>query len=263
MSCEKSLELVSSVLDGRMTAGEREEAMAHVESCEVCNSGYWSLYGLRQSLQAIRQPALPGWLAPRLGVIASHEAERRRRRESLAARFGHWADRVRLSFDNLMRPMALPVAGGLVSALLLFGAVVQQAFPAHFRDDVPTMMSTEPDGQVVDWTQDNRHYFENGLDAPRLEAANSQVPAADDGFRVSILPSWAAVESANRVNDTLVLVTIDPSGHVADYKVVSGELPREAKSFFLFSRFTPATLFGQPTWGKKLVLFPRSAPARS
>jgi hypothetical protein len=260
MSCEKSLELVSSVLDGRMTAGEREEAMAHVKSCEVCNSGYWSLYGVRQSLQAIRQPVLPGWLAARLGVIASHEAERRRRRESLTMRFGHWADRVRLSFDNLMRPMALPVAGGLVSALLLFGAVVQQPFPAHFRDDVPTMVSTEPDGQVVDWTQDNRHYFENGLDAPRLEARTSEVPAADDGFRVSVLPTWAVVGPAN---DTLVEVTIDPNGHVADYTVVRGELPREAKSFFLFSRFTPATLFGRPTWGKKLVLFPRSSPARS
>ncbi|MGD0497817.1 MAG: zf-HC2 domain-containing protein [Bryobacteraceae bacterium] len=235
MSCEKSLELVSSVLDGGMTAEEREKAMAHVESCEVCNSGYWSLYNLRQSLRAIRQPVLPAWMAPRLRMIASDQAARQRRRAERAARFTGWVDRVRLSFDNLMRPMALPVAGGLLSALLLFGAVVQQVFPDHFRNDVPTMISTDPDGQVVDWTP------RTGWMIPRLEPVNTEVTG----------------------NATVVEVTIDPNGYVADYTVVRGELPQEAKNLFLWSKFTPATLFGQPTWGKKLILFRRSASTRS
>ena len=45
--------------------------------------------------------------------------------------------------------------------------------------------------------------------------------------------------------------------------VAQGQATQEMKNFFLLSRFTPATSFGQPTWGYKMVLFPRKGAARS
>jgi hypothetical protein len=236
MTCENPLELASSILDGRLPEAEREAAMAHVLACGTCSPVFRSLRGVREGVKSLAVVKAPADLSTQLAVIASRERARRLRRDTPAVSVFHWSSRLALAIDNLARPMALPVAGGLLSALLLFGAVLQQAFPAHFRNDVPTMMFTDPDGQVVDWTIDNKHYYQSGQDAPRLESINAII----DG------------------DDTVVSLIIDPTGHVADYSVLRGELPSEAKSLFLLSRFTPATLFGQPTWGKMLMLFRHS-----
>ena len=57
---------------------------------------------------------------------------------SLSARAHRWAGRVQLVFENLMRPMALPFAGGVLSALVMFAMLVPSlAFPHNFRNDVP------------------------------------------------------------------------------------------------------------------------------
>jgi hypothetical protein len=181
-------------------------------------------------------PAMPDGLAERLRVLASHERQRLLLRVNLAARFRNWWERFQLAFDNMMRPLALPFAGGLLSALstlVIFASMMQtQAFPYNAGGDVrPPMIATDPDGQVVDWVGR----------APQL------VPVTGD---VS--------------SDTIaVLLRIDPEGRVADYMVAQGEATQEMKNFFLFSRFTPATLFCQPTWGYKMVLFPRKGAARS
>jgi len=208
----------------------------HVENCGACQREYRSLSSLRTALRAMRGPAMPDGLAERLRVLASHERERLLLRASLAARFGHWRERVQLSFDNLMRPLALPFAGGLLSALstlVIFASMMQtQAFPYNASGDVrPPMIATDPDGQVVDWVGR----------APRL------VPVTGDVSSDAIA----------------VLLRIDPEGRVADYMVAQGQATPEMKNFFLFSRFTPATSFCQPTWGYKMVLFPRKGAARS
>ena len=240
MNCEISLDLVSSLHDGRLAGEEREKAVAHVAACPECGLEYRWLESLSAELRAARQAEPPDWLSARLRVMASHAMERQLRRSNPNRLLAHWATRFSLAFDHLAKPMALPLAGGLLSALLLFGTVLQQAFPAHFRNDVPTMMSTEADGQVVDWGMDHKHFYEDGLDAPRIQSLDTDT--SDDA--------------------TVVQVTIDPNGYVADYVVIRGVLPEEAKNLFLLSRFTPATLFGHPAWGKKLVLFRGPKAAR-
>jgi hypothetical protein len=240
MNCDRSPELVSSLLDQQLTAGEREAALAHVDSCGECRWRFRLWQGLRQILQASQAAAPPEDLGVRLRVAASHAQQWQWLRRHPLRLVAHWTAPLRLAFERLAKPMALPLAGGLLSALLLFGSVLQQAFPDGVRNDVPTMMYTDPDGQVVDWTLDNMHYFEDGQDTPRLEPVNAEITG----------------------NATVVEVTVDPDGRVADYTVVRGQLPSEAKNLFMWSRFTPATLFGQPTWGKKLVLFRCPAPTR-
>jgi hypothetical protein len=50
---------------------------------------------------------------------------------------------------------------------------------------------------------------------------------------------------------------------VQDYFLSGGELTDEMKSLILLSRFTPATIDGQPTWGLKQVVFQHSRRMRS
>ena len=52
------------------------------------------------------------------------------------------------------------------------------------------------------------------------------------------------------------MLIIDERGHVQDYYLSGGELTDEMNSLIMFSRFTPATIDGQPTWGLKQVVFP-------
>ena len=209
--------------------------MGHVAKCVSCHARYRSLSSLRNALRAMNAPGMPDGLAERLRVLASHERQRLLLRVNLAARLRNWRDRVQLLFDNLMRPLALPFAGGLLlpSALVVFACIIQTpAFPYYAGGDVPLpMIATDPDGQVVDWIGR----------APQL------LPVTED------VSSDAAA----------ALLLIDPEGRVADYMVAHGEATREMKNFFLLSRFTPATSFGQPTWGYKLVLFPRAGAART
>jgi hypothetical protein len=209
--------------------------MAHLELCGSCKTQFRSLQGMRELLRTMDRPALPAGLAGKLLVMASHERQRVLERVSFKMRLRTWWGRTELCFDNLWRPMALPFAGGMLSALIVFGSIMQsQAFPYNVRnDDTPPNIATDPDGEVVDW------------DYARLQ----QMP--------QLLPVTQDVSG----DATAILLLIDPKGRIADYMVADGEATREMKNFFLFSRFTPATAFGQPTWGYKLVLFPKTPAA--
>jgi hypothetical protein len=139
MSCAKPLETVTSLLDGRMSAAERAEALAHLESCGTCSVRFQTARNLRQSLRDLGQTPVPQALAARLQVLASHERERKMRRFSFAAFAAHWAGQARLCFDNVMRPSLLPVAGGLLFALLTLAWAPTLPAPAarDSADDVP------------------------------------------------------------------------------------------------------------------------------
>jgi len=125
------------LLDGKMTAGEEENALAHVRSCQACNAQLQSARNLRLDLRSMSRTPAPGGLIAQLRVLASHERERRLRRASFSSWFGYWAGRMRLRFDSLMRPVALPVAGGVISALLVAGVWVPATPSKQSVGDVP------------------------------------------------------------------------------------------------------------------------------
>ena len=110
MSCESVQERMSSLLDGMTTAGEREEVMAHLAQCRPCGVRLKSLESLRASLRSLDRPRIPEGLVYELRVLASHERVRRLACASLSTRLQYWTSRARLRFDNLMRPVALPIA---------------------------------------------------------------------------------------------------------------------------------------------------------
>jgi hypothetical protein len=129
--------MVSSLLDGGMSAVEKERAMAHVNSCGACHSRYQAAYQLRQSMLGMDQARIPDELVSRLQVMASHERQRQLRRVDFSAFAKHWGSRVWLFFDNMMRPRALPFTGGVLSALLMVGVWFPARASKQAVEDVP------------------------------------------------------------------------------------------------------------------------------
>ncbi|MGA2434265.1 MAG: hypothetical protein ABSG25_03175 [Bryobacteraceae bacterium] len=165
--------------------------------------------------------APPPELTVRLRVIASRERARTLARRHPA---GFVAARIHLWIENMMRPLALPFAGGLVAAMLLFAMLVP-TFTLHSRPgraDVPIGLFTEPSVKL-------------------------QTPF---GFGDA---------------DIGVEVSVDGQGRMIDYTITEGEgiakdpeLRRRIENNLLFTTFTPATAFGQPTPGKIYLYFRRS-----
>jgi len=206
MSCENEQQLISSLLDRRVTGEEWENAVAHVASCLTCTVAYESMQSLRTDVRGLDRAPVPEDLQASLRVLASHERVRRLSRVSMAARTQRWMDGVHLWFENLMRPMALPFAGGVLSALLLFAMwVPSMAGPRNLHGDVPVPIFTDP--------------------------------------------SLGRLNPVNEGGDVVVTLLIDERGRVTDYQITGGEPSPELTNMILFSKWTPATLFGQPTWG--------------
>jgi hypothetical protein len=231
MSCENVQPLISLLIDRRVAASQRDEALAHLETCRACSVEYESMRIQRSALRSLATPPLPAMLQGRLKVLASHERARRVVRINWAVRVDHWRGLAALKLGNLMRPVALPVAGGLVSALLMFAALIPSVTYAHFSTiEPPSPVFTDPDGQLV-----------GEGEFPKLERAIG--PAVS--------------------GKVVVLLTIDDRGRVQNYTVTQGVMTPEVQNLILFSQFTPATMFGKPTWGQIRVVFGADNDVRS
>ncbi len=93
---------------------------------------------------------MAGWL--RCGTLSAHCRSRLRRRNWLRI-FKSWRRRNwygALVIDNLMRPLAVPFAGGLTSALFLFGMLVPYlGLLRNPANDKPTALYTEASVESV------------------------------------------------------------------------------------------------------------------
>jgi hypothetical protein len=223
MSCENVQERISLLLDCRLPARERENMLAHIEACRACGTRFEMMQDQVALVRGLGQSAIPAQLAARLSVLASHECERRLSRVSLSARLQRWASRVDLAFDNLMRPLALPFTGGVLSTLLIFTLLVPSLSFSH--DIRGREFYTAPVGKMVTnpW---------------------NQVADADDDFPRIETPTTSPSDYYNVVD-----MKIDQTGRVVDWSVVRGELTDDMKSIIMLGRFQPATDFGMPTEG--------------
>jgi hypothetical protein len=238
MSCENVQKRISLLLDCKLPAGEREYVLAHLDACGKCGERFESMQYMRASLRDMARPRVPATLSMRIRVMASHECARRIARRNLSARLAHWVTATRLAFDNMMRPFAVPVTGGVVSAFVLFSLLVPTLSFPHSHSYEPPLAVAETD---VQWGDPDGKLLGATADHARL------------------LPG-SAVIYGNEVSLTLL---IDERGRVQDYYLSGGELTDEMASLIMFSQFAPATVSGQPTWGLKQVVFTRGNRLRS
>ncbi len=226
MKCHDFDRRISAYLDGQLTETEHKEISLHLSLCEACAAGKQNLEEVRSSLRNLASIAPPAELATSLRVIASKERARRAARASAKAMFEHWKAHARLWVNNLMRPLAIPAVGGLVSAVMLFSMLV------------PTF--TKPT-------------LGEGADVPTPFYSAAKVK--------STMAPFGLVK-----DELFVDVTIDENGRMVEYSIPKGqpavqdrELIRTVETHLLFTEFTPATTFGQPMYGKIRVYIRRSS----
>ncbi|MGH9558318.1 MAG: energy transducer TonB [Bryobacteraceae bacterium] len=168
----------------------------------------------QSALKVLR--SLPKCLPPpglRASLLVDASRESRRRVYGIRAQI---ADRMRLFSDNLMRPLALPFAGGLVSAVVLF---------SMFLSPIRTVRASS-----------------RGLDVPT------------GLFTEATIKGTAPIAASP--GDVIVDVTVDGDGRMVDFAIVGGSAPRNEalrmsiENVLLMTRWTPATSLGQPVAGK-------------
>jgi hypothetical protein len=215
MSCQFTQESISRYMDNQLGQPERSNVILHLAACGECATRYEQMVELRENLRSLPIASAPARLATDLQVLASRELVRRRRRSSVSALMQSWRDRARLLIDNLMRPLALPfVGGGLTSALFIFGMLMPNlGFLHNAVNDTPSGIYTE----------------------------------------ASVVKVAAFASPGKNSDDTVVEVQIDGQGHMVDYNVLQGKMTGEIGNLLLFSTFTPATMFLQPTGGKVVI----------
>ena len=194
---------------------------AHVDSCSACSDAVNEYRRLRHGLRSLPARVPSPILTTSLQVIASHERARRVVRLNFASSFRAWRDGVRIMLKNMMQPLALPVAGGLASALLLFAVLVPDlTFDLHpIHSDVPTGLFTDASVKDVVW--------------PTIGDTELVVDlTVDDQGR---LTDYSIVSGGSLLRDET--------------------MRRHFESSLLLTQFTPATTFGQPTSGKTRVFF--------
>ena len=224
MSCENVQNLISSMVDRRVSPDEREFVTAHMKVCAECSSRYESMQNMRAILRRMAQPPIPENLQEKLRVAASYERVRQLSRASISSRRPRWIARIQLSFENMMRPAALPFAGGLLSAALAFGLLVPNlSFAHHFGAGPATQIFNMPDGVVVGTVGE----------PPRIEPSD----ATSSDYA------------------TVLVLTVDNFGRVSDYQVTRGQLTPDLKELIMFSTFTPATFFGRRTTAKVTICY--------
>ncbi|MEI9812537.1 MAG: hypothetical protein WDO18_07585 [Acidobacteriota bacterium] len=172
--------------------------------------------------------AAPADLTRRLRTVAARERVYRTPWARMRARClevsKNWSLRAHLMFDNVMRPLAVPVAGGVFSAVTLFSLGVAPAYPVishtmrSVQTDVPTKLMTEARGKDVS---------------------------------MNVLVQSGLVKTG----DILLEVVVDDNGYMVDYSIVndtplSADTRRRLEGNLVGARFTPATSFGRPTAGR-------------
>jgi hypothetical protein len=99
---------------------------------------------LCRALRSLPARIPPAALTTNLRVIASRERKRFLDRRTLPQAFATWYQHSSVTFGQMIRNAALPVTGGVCTAVILFSTWLVPTYPLHAKTDVdvPTMLAT-------------------------------------------------------------------------------------------------------------------------
>ena len=222
MRCRAVENALSPFLDGVLASNARQAVGAHLDTCEACMRRYEELTSIRKVLRSAKPAPVPAHLSASLQVMASREWARQRERATVALRVASWRDRLHLMLKNLLEPLALPAAGGLLSALVLFGLLAPQIMLRRVDSEFDISSTI-------------------GVLGPVRTQAELRSPDPQLGT----------------YGDLIVDLTVDEQGRMIDYALPyhpqlagNGQIRKAIENSLIFARFIPATNFGQPITGK-------------
>ncbi|MCS7024506.1 MAG: zf-HC2 domain-containing protein [Bryobacteraceae bacterium] len=207
-------------VDGGLPQEARHSLSMHLRVCARCAARYDELAKARWAMKRLPKKHPPAQLTAALRVLASKECLRRQA-EAQGAWGGFGFQAWTLRMRNLIEPLALPFAGGVLSALVLF-SMLAPTYPiavASSTPDVPTAFHVDPSIKSA-------APFSLSKDEVVVEVVIDGEGRMVD-YRLPAVPANSA-------------------------------LRREVENNLLFVRFTPAMSFGQPTAGRLRLSFRRS-----
>ena len=189
----------------------------HLQECHDCSLHRTEVRSLRSGMKHLPALNVPSLLDTRLRVLASRERSRQLMRRDFRTWIKERKSLARLFFDNLLKPFAVPAAGGILASFLCFGVIVDTLHASpDWRNDLPIGISTEVDFDEVS-------PFSCGHKDVMLQIS---------------------VDSQGKVTDFELL-------HAAH---ASPEETQEIGNLVLYSTFTPAVRSGWPVSSKRILL---------
>src|SRR5260370_1069836 len=126
MECLKVKQRIPVYLDNALLDEERREMRQHMNDCGACARESERFQRIREAVRSLPKRTPPPELVLRLRVVAS----KARALSAIAATpWCRWRSRFNFGLTHLMRPVALPVLGGVCSALFLFSALAPTFSP--------------------------------------------------------------------------------------------------------------------------------------
>ena len=212
--------LITAYVEGQLDPARRWLVRRHLLACTACYEDYERSEAVGDLVERVGPREAPADLRVQIMSALSRQSVR-----------DHWP-RWKAAFGDLLRPIAVPAAGGVVSALVLFGILMSglTASGPGLNTDIPiTYFATT-------WVTD-----------PSLRSPSPF--GIDENVVVE-----AFIDGRGGVYDFRVVRL--PAAHLADHAKLKSELA----NILLTATFDPATIWGQPVPGKMLISF--QAPTR-
>jgi hypothetical protein len=230
MRCAAVRHWLPGYLDGALPEGRRGEKLharmaRHLDRCASCRAELEQYRALSRIALGARTEEPPEELAVsiRMAVLKAQQSTVR------GAFADHCKHRLSLLLDHVIEPFWLPVTGGALVALIVFGFVF------------PTL------GGAL-------HFTHNSTDLPisLLQPARLQKLA---GFP---LPGLDDTTDSEESQGLLVEATVNEQGQAIAYRVIGSSLDagtlRQLDQVVFFSRFRPQLSFGRPTSSGRVIL---------
>jgi hypothetical protein len=187
-----------------------EEIIAHLNECGDCESERRQIRALSAGMRNLPIRRVPELATLKLKVLASHQVQGR-----LPSAFRQWGGRMKMAFDNLLKPLAVPAMGGIMASMLCFGVIVDKLqYRPDWSPDVPVGLFTAVT-----------------MDDPS--------PLGCEGEDVIV---QLTVDETGKVTD-----------YTLPHGTASPEQMQEIGNLVLYTTFTPATSFGQRISSRVLV----------
>jgi len=212
MTCAYAKSLLSAYLDGDITGTQMYALDLHIQDCETCSQEYQSLRQTQSLMNRIGRAKAPDDMSLKIRLAISREAAR--------VRQPIWGSFV-LRLENSVRAFMVPATAGIFATIIVFGLLMGFITPVKATNDIPLLISTDPELQST-------------------------------GFGVSM----GEINEESLVIEAYV----DANGRVQDYRILSDpdklkDLPHPVKNMLIFTTFRPATWMGSPRPGTAILSF--------
>jgi hypothetical protein len=213
MTCRGTKRRKTDYVDGRLRVGERSRMEAHLQKCDACDLDVNEIRSVRSCLANLQQPQSPADLGMKLRVVASRE--RQLLLEANGSRLRWIWNSWRFRMNEMMRPLTIPATGGVLSSLVLFGALaltisktsstVQYEVPVYYgnhidpnlvplelRSSVVLTLSLDGNGRITDYAVQGESKSFVG-DPARLQGNSIPMPefpqpSTSGDIRISFIP---------------------------------------------------------------------------